>query len=85
MAPGRPKARLRQSTWAGYDRNVRLHIVPASDGVRSRHLRPDHVERLYAALSASGNHVRSGGLDGTPQSPDAGPSITDADEHRRWR
>jgi integrase len=57
------QARLRPSTWAGYDRNVRLHIVPRIGRVPLRHLRPDHIERLYAALSAEGNHVRSGGLD----------------------
>ncbi|MEX2253192.1 MAG: tyrosine-type recombinase/integrase [Thermoleophilaceae bacterium] len=28
-----------------------------------RHLRPDHVERLYAGLLADGNKVRDGGLD----------------------
>ena len=29
-----------------------------------RHLRPDHIERLYANLLADGNTVRPGGLDG---------------------
>lgn len=57
------QARLRPSTWAGYDRNVRLHIVPRIGRVPLRHLRPDHVERLYAALSLDGNRVRVGGLD----------------------
>ncbi|MCA1702167.1 MAG: hypothetical protein LC808_02415 [Actinobacteria bacterium] len=54
---------MRPSTWAGYDRNIRLHIVPRISRVPLRHLRPDHIERLYAALSDSGDHVRSGGLD----------------------
>ncbi len=57
------QARLRPSTWAGYDANVRLHIVPRIGRVPLRHLRPDHVERMYSDLSVEGNHVRHGGLD----------------------
>jgi len=57
------QARLRPSTWAGYDANVRLHIVPRLGRVPLRHLRPDHVERMYTDLSVEGNHARRGGLD----------------------
>ena len=57
------RASLRPSTWAGYRRNVELHVVPAIGRVPLRHLRPDHVERLYANLLADGNAVRHGGLD----------------------
>jgi integrase len=57
------QARLRPSTWAGYDANVRLHIVPRIGRVPLRHLRPDHVERMYSDLSVEGNHTRHGGLD----------------------
>ena len=57
------QARLRPSTWAGYDRNVRLHVVPRIGRIPLRHLRPDHVERLYSNLSVEGNRVRDGGLD----------------------
>lgn len=28
-----------------------------------RHLRPDHIERMYGDLAINGNHVREGGLD----------------------
>jgi len=51
------QARLRPSTWAGCDANVRLHIVPRIGRVPLRHLRPDHVERMYSDLSVDGNHV----------------------------
>ena len=40
------QARLRPSTRAGYDRNIRLHIVPRIGRVPLRPLRPDHIERL---------------------------------------
>jgi integrase len=55
---------LRPSTWASYRNNIELHIVPAIGRVPLRHLRPDHIERLYANLLADGNSVRPGGLDG---------------------
>ncbi len=54
---------LRPSTWASYRNNIELHIVPAIGRVPLRHLRPDHIERLYANLLADGNSVRPGGLD----------------------
>jgi len=57
------QARLRPSTWAGYDANVRLHILPHIGRVPLRNLRPDHIERMYSDLSVEGNHVRNGGLD----------------------
>jgi integrase len=57
------QARLRPSTWAGYARNTRLHVVPRIGRVPLRHLRPDHIERMYADLSVGGNHTRDGGLD----------------------
>jgi integrase len=60
--PGK-RAALRPSTWDSYRRNVELHIVPRIGRVPLRHLRPDHVERLYAGLLADGNNVREGGLD----------------------
>lgn len=55
---------LRPSTWASYRNNIELHIVPAIGKVPLRHLRPDHIERLYANLLTNGNTVRPGGLDG---------------------
>ena len=57
------QARLRPSTWAGYARNTRLHVVPRIGRVPLRHLRPDHIERMYAELSVDENHSRDGGLD----------------------
>lgn len=57
------QARLKPSTWAGYARNTELHVVPHIGRVALRHLRPDHIERMYAELSVDGNHTRVGGLD----------------------
>ena len=58
------RAALRPSTWASYRSNVELHVVPAIGRVPLRHLRPDHIERLYANLLLDGNAARPGGLDG---------------------
>jgi integrase len=57
------QARLKPSTLAGYARNAHLHVVPRICRVPLRHLRPDHIERMYADLAVAGNHVRPGGLD----------------------
>lgn len=54
---------LRISTWDGYRRNIDLHVVPSIGRVPLRHLRPDHLERLYAHLRTSGRSDGSGGLD----------------------
>jgi integrase len=60
--PGR-RAALRPSTWDSYRRNVDLHVVPCLGRVPLRHLRPEHIERLYTSLLADGSTVRRGGLD----------------------
>jgi integrase len=57
------QARLKPSTWAGYARDAQLHVVPRIGRVPLRHLRPDHIERMYADLAVDGNHIRPGGLD----------------------
>jgi len=54
----------RPSTWASDRNNIELHIVPVIGKVPLRHLRPEHIERLYANVLADGNIVRPGGLDG---------------------
>lgn len=54
---------LRISTWDGHRRNIDLHVVPSIGRVPLRHLRPDHLERLYAHLRTSGRSDGSGGLD----------------------
>lgn len=54
---------LRASTWHAYERNIALHVVPRIGRVPLRHLRPDHLERLYAALLDEGRADGRGGLD----------------------
>ena len=53
---------LRPSTWDAYRRNVELHLVPNIGRVPLRHLRPDHLERLYATLLDEGRIKGKGGL-----------------------
>lgn len=57
------KLTLRTSTWDSYRRNIELHVVPHIGRVPLRHLRVDHLERLYATLRATGRVDGRGGLD----------------------
>ena len=45
---------LRLSTFDAYQRMIALHVLPYLGRVPLRHLRPDHLERLYAELGANG-------------------------------
>ena len=45
------KAKLRPSTYAGYRRNVKLHIVPTLGRVPIRRLRDKQLESLYKRLA----------------------------------
>lgn len=42
------KLALRPSTWDAYRRVIDLHLIPRVGRIPLRHLRPDHLERLYA-------------------------------------
>ncbi len=53
---------LRTSTWDSYRRNIDLHVIPRIGRVPLRHLRPDHLERLYAELLDDGRASGVGGL-----------------------
>ena len=54
---------LRPSTFDGYRRNIELHVLPAIGRVPLRHVRAEHLERLYASLLDHGRARRNGGLD----------------------
>jgi integrase len=53
---------VRPSTWDAYRRVIDLHVVPRVGRVPLRHLRPDHLERLYADLLDDGRADGAGGL-----------------------
>jgi integrase len=53
---------LRASTWDAYRRVIDLHVVPRIGRVPLRHVRPDHLERLYADLLDAGRADGTGGL-----------------------
>ncbi len=53
---------LRPSTWDAYRRVIELHVVPRVGRIPLRHLRPDHLERLYAELLDDGRANGPGGL-----------------------
>ena len=53
---------LRPSTWDAYRRVIDLHVVPRIGRIPLRHLRPDHLERLYADLLDDGRADGTGGL-----------------------
>src|SRR5271168_2886271 len=54
---------LRPSTWDGYRRLIELHVLPHLGRVPLRHLRAEHLDRLYATLLERGRCDGSGGLD----------------------
>jgi integrase len=56
------KMALRPSTWDAYRRVIDLHLIPRVGRIPLRHLRPDHLERLYADLLDSGRADGAGGL-----------------------
>ncbi len=53
---------LRVSMFDAYRRIVDLHVLPHIGRVPLRHLRPDHLEKLYATLATSGRVDGTGGL-----------------------
>jgi integrase len=54
---------LRPSTWDGYRRLIELHVLPHLGRVPLRHLRTEHLDRLYATLLERGRSDGRGGLD----------------------
>ena len=54
---------LRPSTWDGYRRLIELHVLPHLGRVPLRHLRAEHLDRLYATLLERGRRDGGGGLD----------------------
>ena len=54
---------LRPSTWDSYRRNIELHVLPELGRVPIRHVRVEHLERLYAKLLDDGRANRAGGFD----------------------
>lgn len=60
------KPSLRQSTWASYERYLRVHVLPEIGGTQLRDVTPQQLNLLYAKLLASG---RRGPRPGGPLSP----------------
>jgi integrase len=48
------KTSVHETTWASYERCVRLHLNPRIGGIRLAHLRPVHVEELFAGMRRDG-------------------------------
>ncbi len=56
------KPSLRQSTWASYERYLRVHVLPEIGGTQLRDVTPQQLNLLYAKLLASGRRgPRPGG------------------------
>jgi integrase len=53
---------VRPSTWDAYCRNVEHHVLPELGRIPLRHLRAEHLERLYAKLLETGRVNGHGGL-----------------------
>ncbi|MFZ2057023.1 MAG: N-terminal phage integrase SAM-like domain-containing protein, partial [Acidimicrobiales bacterium] len=57
------KLALRPSTWDSYRRNIEHHVLPELGRIPLRHVRAEHLERLYARLLETGRMNGKGGLD----------------------
>lgn len=51
---------VRPSTWASYERNVRVHVASRIGGVRLQAVDPGTISRLYAALLTEGHRGVNG-------------------------
>jgi len=51
---------VRPSTWASYERNVRVHVVPRIGGFPLQGVDPGTIAKLYAALLAEGHRGVNG-------------------------
>jgi integrase len=54
--PRSPSAGVRQlrwNTWAGYERRLRLHVLPVIGSMQLGQIRPDHVRRVLAKMAES--------------------------------
>jgi hypothetical protein len=56
------RMQLRPTTIEGYERMLRLHILPALGGLPLPHVRTEEIQSLYGRLLVEGRHDRSGGL-----------------------
>ncbi|HYI58506.1 MAG TPA: tyrosine-type recombinase/integrase [Microlunatus sp.] len=56
------KPTIKLSTWASYEKNVRLHVIPHLGRVELAHLTALHLDRLYAHLLTKGRQDGTGGL-----------------------
>lgn len=58
------RTQVRPSTWASYDRNLRIHVVPSLGSRKLQGLTPSDFSALYAQLVASGraDHAAGSGL-----------------------
>jgi integrase len=56
------KTTIRESTWAGYEGHVRLHIVPRLGHLRLDEIGPAELNGFYAELLESGKVSGRGGL-----------------------
>lgn len=56
--------RLKPSTWASYEKNVRVHVLPTLGRIPLQQLSAHHLDRLYAQLRKTGKATKHGGGEG---------------------
>ncbi|MEK7424558.1 MAG: site-specific integrase [Actinomycetota bacterium] len=54
------RSTVRQSTWASYERNMRVHVVPRIGHFPLQGIDPGTISKLYAALLADGHRGVNG-------------------------
>lgn len=54
----RAQDRLKPSTWASYEKNLRVHILPTLGELRVQSITAQHLDDLYAQLRRDGKQVK---------------------------
>lgn len=65
--PGEQPGRLKFSSWASYEKNVRVHVIPVLGQVRLQELTTHQVDQFYVSLRQSGRATKRG--KGDPLAP----------------
>lgn len=76
------RQRVRPSTWRGYESSVRVYLIPALGLTELGKLTPLHVERMTAALIASGRAPRTAAMARTILRRALGDAQRDGAVHR---
>ncbi len=79
--PAKQPPNLEPSTYASYERNIRLHVLPHLGNIRLQQLTPIHLNKLYRTLLEEGR--KPTGLDARRHSPEVVDLVLKLKKKRR--